>query len=307
METISVVIPTYKRSLVVLDCLESLSQSSFQQFDVIIVEQCGNGELEKHLQSHKYPFPVKLITLQSRGASQAKNVGVRVSQSSLIAFTDDDCIVDGHWLSHIQATFKKYRNIVGVFGQMLPYQPELHSNEICPSVFQKQSEVLITKPLPHWKYIGFGNNMAFRKDTLLNIGGFRLWLGPGSLGHSAEDAEISLRLLIKGYRLVYNPKAIVYHNRWLSQKEARTQNLSYALAESACYFYFSLQGYTFAQLVVKSGLFAEFRTLVDSMYHLFQMRWTKKTFGTFYWTLRSVTYRLKGVIVGFYYSIVDRL
>jgi len=59
-----------------------------------------------------------------------------------------------------------------------------------------------------------GGNMAIRVSDLEELGGFDERLGPGSRYPAAEDNDLGLRLLARGYSIRYEPEALVYHRAW---------------------------------------------------------------------------------------------
>ena len=62
---------------------------------------------------------------------------------------------------------------------------------------------------PVWD-IGAGANMAFRKSVFDEVGNFDLHLGAGASGCS-EDSEMWFRIIQSGKKVVYNPRAVVFH------------------------------------------------------------------------------------------------
>lgn len=136
----------------------------------------------------------------------------------------------------------------------------------------------------HDKYIGFGNNMAVRKSVFDNLGGFRQWLGAGSVGKSAEDAEFAQRILIAGKTILYQPDIRIYHNKWLTSAAMKYQNLSYDCGEMACYGYFWAMGRSFAAPIIWRNI----RDIPNQ--------------GVF-----SFLYRLRGLFVGLTFAAITRL
>jgi GT2 family glycosyltransferase len=99
--------------------------------------------------------------------------------------------------------------------------------------------------------------MVFRRQALEELGPPKLWLGPGSAGASADDAELVLRALLMGKTVLREPKLVVYHDRWLAPSAMKRQALIYTRGEAACYGYLAFQGHVFAWRVLKNGLLAK--------------------------------------------------
>lgn len=296
---ISIIINTYKRPDKTFECIKSILKSNFKNFEIIIVDQLGDGELKEKLKVLKKE-KIYYFNLKSRGGSRAKNFGVKKVKGSIIVFTDDDCIIDKNWLKQIYKSFQNHKYIAAVFGRVLPYQPQKHQSLVCPCTFVKEKQRIISQPCRHWREIGFGNNMAFRKEIFNKMGDFKEWLGPGNLGLAAEDAEFCYRLLLKGYKILYNPKALIYHNRWLKKEsdEWKRQIRSYACGGLAAYGFYAFQGKKLAKEVVREHLKVTF-------WHVYSQ--TKKAIKTFSLiplgdAIMDIYYNLRGLLVAFWFA-----
>lgn len=100
---ISVVIPTFKRPHLLLRCVDALVQQNFRQsdYEIIIVSDGPDSETELALSRLKKDGPmIRFLSLpQKKGPAAARNLGWKSSRAKLVAFTDDDCIPDHHWLA----------------------------------------------------------------------------------------------------------------------------------------------------------------------------------------------------------------
>lgn len=301
---LSVIIATYKRSDKINACLQSILANSFSSFKIIVVDQSKDEKTKNQIK----PLNTKKIDyfkLHKIGKSRALNLGIKKAQGDILVFTDDDCLVNKDWLNKIYQSFNENEGITGVLGQTLPYRKELHKNEICPAIFLNNKKKIISKPSLHSKNIGFGNNMAFKKEVFIKIGGFKEWLGVGSIGLAGLDAEITLRTLIKHYKIMYNPKIKIYHNRWLTKNEFYKQCLSYTCGEVACYSYFSFQGKRFAKKIVINNFKKSYWKFKDVLKRFFSLK--KGSLGFFLCTLEEFYFRFRGLILGFYFSKKDPL
>lgn len=207
---------------------------------IILVMQ---GSSRSRQNSH--PKVMKLF-LRKKGSTRAMNHGLKYvsKESSIIAFTDDDCYIDKNWLKAINGAFIDNHSIDLVFGQTFPYRPGKHKGKFCPSTFSKSPNkpTVVSTIGKHWVDVGFSNNFATRKKVFDRIGVFKEWLGPGSYGIGGDDAEIILRCLITGYKIGYNHKMSVYHDKWLNNEETRKLLWGYYSGGIAAYYFYALQG-----------------------------------------------------------------
>lgn len=286
-------------------CVQSLLHNRFYDYEIIIVDQSSQQiAKQNHAMLSKITLiPVRHIIHNAHNLSLARNVAIDHAQAEIIVFTDDDCVVSTNWVQKVMIVFQKNKDICGIFGKILPYKKQ--ENMICPLVFDKRVAKRITEPHRHWDHIGFGANMAFRKDVFTKIGIYKGWLGNGSIGKSAEDAEFALRCLINRYTILYDPKILVYHNKWLTYKQMSEQNLSYISGEMACYGYFHFQGYSFATPIIWENIKNSYHQLKKLLKRVLSLRWDALTQASATEFISTLIYRIRGLFVGWLYSLAD--
>lgn len=165
------------------------------------------------LETRKGSFPTELMPLlvTSPGKSAVLNEAIRGSRSDVIAFLDDDVIVDGAWLEELEAFFQENPNICVAQGSI---RTELE-NAPDPEIRRLLQRY---RTIPHLEFssdIGDlhslnGANIAARRTVFDRVGYFDERLGPGASGTS-EDVELAQRILRAGIKIAYMPRAIVYH------------------------------------------------------------------------------------------------
>lgn len=294
-QQISVVIATKDRPRQLKNCLRTIFKSDTNFLSqLIIVDQSQDGLSQQVVaqlvkQHSRFKKIVDYFSLKEAGLSKARNWGIDQSRGEIIAFTDDDCLVDSEWINRIEWCLSQYPEVAGVTGNTYPYQPKSHPQELSPCTFIKPS-ILLNTPTYHADQIGYGNNMAFRRDIFNKIGYFTEWLGVGSEGKSAEDAEFFLRLLDAGHLLFHDQEMIVYHHRWLDKQSffsSQTYN-QYLVGELACYSYYAVRGKLFAIKVVA-------RNLVDFLCGLLNLPLATN--------MQQLKAKIRGIIWGTYHSL----
>lgn len=85
---LSIIVPSYNRKAEVPALLESLTQQTSSNFEVIIVDDCSKDPVEV---TQSYPFVVKVIRNETnQGAAESRNIGARASKGDWLLFLDDD-------------------------------------------------------------------------------------------------------------------------------------------------------------------------------------------------------------------------
>lgn len=223
---ITVIIVTRNRVQQLKECLESLLNSSFQNYSILIADQSDNEQTIQAVKSF-HSTKIKIVSMREKGRAKGLNLLAKKAHSNILAFTDDDCIVSKDWLKQISKTYKKHPYLAGVFGNTYAYKSESHPSEFCPATFEVSQFKLHTFQNLHYYYVGLGNNMSLKKSVLEKIGWFQEWLGTGAIAKSGEESEIIFRILRNGNTLATNPQVILFHNRWLSYKQEKFQQARY--------------------------------------------------------------------------------
>jgi glycosyltransferase involved in cell wall biosynthesis len=300
---LSLIIATKNRQKQLTNCLQALNNGNFNNFELIVVDQSCSKKMSHTLKREiKKIKNCRYIYTSNEGKSKALNLAIKLSTTPIIAFTDDDCLPSFNWLKNIKSTLQNDKKIVAVFGKTLPYKKNINNGLVCPAVFLKNQKRYISKPCKHWENIGFGNNMAWKSSFFKKYGGFKEWLGPGTRTKSAEDAEIALRALINKKTILYEPKIILHHNRWLTKKEHQKLKLSYLGGEIACYSYIGKFDHQLSKQVLNENLkyvYSDFKNIFNFCHY----KTVKENFLKF----SKKTYEIvKGLTIANYHSTKER-
>ena len=224
---ISVVVSTRNRGAMIEPALVSLLAMRHPSFEVIVVDQ-SSDTLSDGLVRGMAAADSRLHYLRSErtGLSRGRNDGIAASRGEIVAFTDDDCVVDREWLGAIERELND-PGVGGMFGRVLP--SEYASRTGIDLAFKASQERVeyVGRCIP-W-HVGHGANMAFRRDALMAAHGFDELLGAGGLLPSHEDGDMSYRVLARGFRVVFSPRALVYHRQWRDWAERKHVERAYGL------------------------------------------------------------------------------
>jgi len=202
---ISVIICTYNRCESLKDTLDSLlaqeCDGSFN-WEVIVVDNNSKDKTKEVVESYMHKFGGKLryVFEKNQGLSYARNTGIKEAKGEIIAFTDDDCIVEDKWLFKIKNIFQKDIQLDGVLGNAV------WGNG---SSMYRDNNVLR----------GNGLNMVFRKSLFREVGYFDINLGSGSAGCSADDLEFVYRARKNGRNIRSIEDIIVVHKHRVNERE----------------------------------------------------------------------------------------
>src|SRR5437763_3198225 len=119
-KSFSIIIPTRNRATILARLLESLTQLRFDSWGAIVVDDGSTDDTAQVVDGFRergLPVAYYYQPWQKMGA--ARNLGLAHATGEIIAFTDDDCIVDPSWLQALAAAFDAHPEALGVQGKTL--------------------------------------------------------------------------------------------------------------------------------------------------------------------------------------------
>jgi GT2 family glycosyltransferase len=223
--SVSVVVTTCRDTGALERCLESVLASEYDEFEVIVVENRPGSSDTLRMLGERFPADPRLryVDESARGLSRARNAGLALAEGELVAFTDDDVIVDPAWIQRSVKAFDRARDIGCVTGLILPIELETDAQVLLEQFarfgkgFRRRTYRLAWAGGGESPYlftpgaIGSGANTVLRTDLARQLGGFDTRLGAGTPAACGEDLDVYIRVLRAGRAVVYDPSAIVWH------------------------------------------------------------------------------------------------
>ena len=198
---VSVIIPTYKRPLLLKRCLTALMVQDFkkEEYEIIVVTDGLDEDTENMLKEiylsndfnnlFHYSLPFK------KGPAAARNAGWRMASGALVLFTDDDCIPEVHWVRNYYNAFEFYQqDFIAFTGKIVV------PLSAAPTDFE-----LNTANLESAEFVTA--NCGCTKQALEEVNGFdesftMAW---------REDSDLEFRLLKKDIPIKKIDEAMVIH------------------------------------------------------------------------------------------------
>lgn len=198
---ISVIIPVYNSVLKLKKCLEALEKQTYsrEQYEIIVID---DGSVE-NINSMVNDLHIRYYLQPHRGPAAARNKGVEMAKGSIVLFTDADCMPDENWIQAMVSSFQS-PEIVAVKGVYNTRQQEFWAR-FAQIEFNERYKLLLKN-----KFIDMIDTYSagFRKDAFLSTGGFDTSFPfPNN-----EDTDLSYKMSQKGYKMVFNPDAVVWHS-----------------------------------------------------------------------------------------------
>jgi len=204
---VSVIVPARNTASVIGPCVRSLLN---QAPEIIVVDDGSEDRTAEEAEQ----AGARVFRQGPRGPAAARNLGARHARGQILLFTDADCLASPAWVERMMEPFQD-PTVSGVKGayetKQIGWVPQMAQVE-----FEDRYRLLQSTP-----NIDMVDTHAagFRKEVFLRHGGFDESFGVAS----NEDTEFSYRLAEAGERLVFQPKAVVFHghpkNLWEYSKK----------------------------------------------------------------------------------------
>jgi cellulose synthase/poly-beta-1,6-N-acetylglucosamine synthase-like glycosyltransferase len=237
---VSLIISTRDRCQQLARCLSSVKRITFERpWELIAVDNGSRDQTAAVVRTFvdSCPFPVIYLQEPEGGKSNALNTAVGIARGKILAFTDDDCYPAPDFLSSLWSSFEDPA-LGFVTGRILLHDPADARMTI------KESTIPIT--FPARSFIGSGEvsgaNMAFRREVLLDLGGFDPVFGPGAPLRACEDLDLAGRASATGWGGQYQPGAVVRHHHGRKAHDLPALLKSYGIGTGAYHMKLLLNG-----------------------------------------------------------------
>lgn len=219
----SIIIPAREiNDYLVHETLPAISKQNFKKFEVIVLPDSDSG-FEEY--KKKYTW-LRVIKTKSMPGIK-RDLGVKKSKGDIVVFIDDDAYPPASWLTTLNKTYLKNKDIVAVGGPgILP--EKVNSWE---KIFDIVMQSFIGTGGFSYRFIkgkkqfvdDFPSmNLSLKKNIFLKLGGFRNKYWPG------EDSKLINALINKERKMIYyDPKTYIFHHRRDTLKGYLKQHKNY--------------------------------------------------------------------------------
>jgi glycosyltransferase involved in cell wall biosynthesis len=225
--------------------------------EVVVVDQSCSSAARKVVSdcAEKTLLNLRYYHHTGCGHTAARNIGIRMSRGDIIAFTDDDCLADERWISAIIQEFR----LTGancVCGRTVAANHRERRGPAYLSTLRLDERRVINRicnPL----FVGRGNNMAFRREDIVALGGFNERIGVGTSVYAGDDTDILYRLLKSGGTVAATPHAVIRHAQPDDWANVIRKKRGYAISFSAIFSGKAVNGDVYAGMLVTGKLLYE--------------------------------------------------
>lgn len=216
---VSLIVCTLGRRGALVRLLDSLAGLAERVREIIVVDQNEPGFLEPLLA--QYTNDLHIVHLRSaRGASRARNVGLRQAGGTIIGIPDDDCWYDANILPLVCSSFRENANLALLAGRTVD---RTGRDSVIPSL-PTSGDINRANAF----HTGTSSAIFVRRAAAIQIGGFDETLGVGASTpyQSGEETDFILRCLAHGHQCYFSRDLRVFHDQVDESAEQRLRRAS---------------------------------------------------------------------------------
>lgn len=233
IDSLTVVIATYNRCDTLKKAILAYQgQTELRAMREVLVVDDGSSDATSAMVgelSEKSVVPIRYLRQENKGPAAARNVGIRLATTDLILFTDDDIIPSTTLVAEHINWHREFPELSAAVLGYMAWSPEVN-----PTPFMKwygtDGALLDYSNLDGRTEIAEGHfytgNISLKTVFLRQNGGF----DEDFKAAAYEDIELGYRLRKAGMRLLYNYKALAYHEQFFSFADACRRSCKAAAA-----------------------------------------------------------------------------
>ena len=203
----SIIIPVYNRPDEVDELLNSLTQQTVHDIEVIVVEDGSSVTCEHVVKRYEQQLNIRYFNKPNSGPGQTRNYGAERSSGEYLLILDSDCILPPGYLAAIEEELK--RQPADAFGGPDRAHDSFTSTQ--KAINYAMTSFFTTGGIRGGKkkmdkFYPRSFNMGLKADVYRALGGF-------SKMRFGEDIDLSIRIFKGGYSCRLFPEAWVWHKR----------------------------------------------------------------------------------------------
>ena len=197
---LSVVVPAYNAEATLADCLASLAQLNYPDYETIVVDD-GSSDKTGEIAARA---GVRMLRVEHRGLAAARNSGIEAAAGSAVAFIDADACADRDWLYHLAESLTRREAAAAGGLNFAPPPASALAAAIAAAPGQPREVRAGDDTLEQL----CGCNMIVDKTAVRATGGF-----DPMFTAAGDDVDFSWRLGEKKMAIASAPAAVVIHER----------------------------------------------------------------------------------------------
>ncbi|WP_117208153.1 glycosyltransferase [Allorhizocola rhizosphaerae] len=198
---VSVIIPAYNERLVIAACLDSVLADRYQNKEIIVIDDGSTDGTLAVLDRYRHRPGVTVLAQANGGKASALNAGIALANGEIMVFADADGVFAADTIDRLLDGFDR-PDVGAVCGNDTPSNLDSALPRLLALLTHVTSLVRRALSVVNCLSIVSGNCGALRSRVVREVGGF-------TEGMVGEDLEITWRVHRAGYRVTFQPRAMV--------------------------------------------------------------------------------------------------
>jgi len=210
---VSVIVPTYNRREMVVQTVRSLMGQTYPaaRFEVVVADDGSSDGTQEAIAALNPPFRLRYVWQPNKGRCAARNLGIQNAEGGLLLFLDGDMVADSHLVEEHVKSHNSYQDVL-VRGdiRLLPALKEatlFARIALCESEEKSKQAIDGDGFLPFTQT--FTGNLSIKACHLVSLGPMDERFDHG---YAWDDIDWGYRANCLGLKLLFNPRAVSYHN-----------------------------------------------------------------------------------------------
>lgn len=203
----SVIVPVYNRPGEIDELLDSLTNQTYKNFEVIIVEDGSDQRCDHIVEKYSDRLTIRYFYKKNSGQGYSRNFGFEKATGDYFIVFDSDCLIPPHYFEEVNRAliFHGYDAWGG------PDRAHHSFTPIQKAISYSMTSFFTTGGIRGRKnHIGKFHprsfNMGISREVYEKTGGYKIT-------RMGEDIEFSLRIIENGFKTGLIENAYVYHKR----------------------------------------------------------------------------------------------
>jgi GT2 family glycosyltransferase len=242
---ISVVMCTRDRAALLADALASVLETDYPTFEVIVVDNAATTDETREFAANHPDDRVRYVSEPRPGVSRGRNRGLRAAAYDIVAFVDDDVIVDRHWLTGLATGFARADDVALVCalvasGEVRTRPQAWFDNRVSWDDARTPRQYRLSDPpgdVPLFPFqvgaYGTGACFAVNRRVYSEVGALDVAMGPGTPTMGGEDIDLFVRIVCAGWAVAVEPASVVWHRHRAEISALKAQARGYGVGLGA--------------------------------------------------------------------------
>ena len=215
MTLVTVIVVNWNSAKHILGCIQSLESQTFSDYEIFFIDNGSTDRSIKMIEDYASAHDFGIVKLESnQGFAAANNIGARLAHGRWLALLNADAFPEPDWLENLikaaeqnpEYTFFSSRQIQANNPEYLDGAGDAyHISGLAWRWFYYHPAYAYGLK-PREVFSACAAAALYDRDAFLQVGGF-----DEDFFSYHEDADLSFRLRLQGYRCLYVPTAVVKH------------------------------------------------------------------------------------------------